>query len=85
MRSFALPRCKRPVILVGHSTGGLDALLYARRYTSDIDGLVLVDSPSESAPPRRGRSTTEGPGSTSAPACEPCGTRATSEICRSSS
>ncbi len=45
---------KRPVILVGHSTGGLDALLYARRYAQDVDGLVLVDSPSESvpAPPR---------------------------------
>jgi pimeloyl-ACP methyl ester carboxylesterase len=41
---------KRPVILAGHSTGGLDALLYARTYPSDIDGLVLVDSPSESAP-----------------------------------
>ena len=41
---------KRPVILVGHSTGGLDALLYARTYPSDIDGLVLVDAPSESAP-----------------------------------
>ena len=40
----------RPIILVGHSTGGLDALLYARRYASDVDGLVLVDSPSESAP-----------------------------------
>jgi len=41
----------RPVILVGHSTGGLDSLLYARNHRSDIDGLVLVDSPSESAPP----------------------------------
>jgi pimeloyl-ACP methyl ester carboxylesterase len=40
----------RPVILAGHSTGGLDSLLYARKYRSDIDGLVLVDSPSESAP-----------------------------------
>lgn len=40
----------RPVILVGHSTGGLDSLLYARKYRSDVDGLVLVDSPSESAP-----------------------------------
>jgi len=41
---------KRPVILAGHSTGGLDALLYARTYPFDVDGLVLVDSPSESAP-----------------------------------
>jgi pimeloyl-ACP methyl ester carboxylesterase len=39
-----------PIILVGHSTGGLDALLYARRYRSEVSGLVLVDSPSESAP-----------------------------------
>ena len=39
-----------PIILVGHSTGGLDALLYARRYRSEVAGLVLVDSPSESAP-----------------------------------
>ena len=38
-----------PVVLVGHSTGGLDALLYARRYRSEVSGLVLVDSPSESA------------------------------------
>lgn len=41
---------RQPVILVGHSTGGLDALLYARRYRPDVAGLVLVDSPSESAP-----------------------------------
>jgi pimeloyl-ACP methyl ester carboxylesterase len=41
---------KRPLILVGHSTGGLDALLYARRHRPDVDGLVLVDSPSEAAP-----------------------------------
>ncbi len=39
-----------PIILVGHSTGGLDALLYARRYRSEVSGLVLVDSPSESVP-----------------------------------
>jgi pimeloyl-ACP methyl ester carboxylesterase len=41
---------RRPVMLVGHSTGGLDALLYARRHRSEVAGLVLVDSPSESAP-----------------------------------
>lgn len=45
---------QRPLILVGHSTGGLDALLYARKYRSDVDGLVLVDSPSERAPPPPG-------------------------------
>ena len=39
-----------PVILVGHSTGGLDALLYTHRHRSDVSGLVLVDSPSERAP-----------------------------------
>lgn len=39
-----------PIIFVGHSTGGLDALLYARRYRSEVSGVVLVDSPSESAP-----------------------------------
>jgi hypothetical protein len=57
IRAVAL---KRPVILVGHSTGGLDALLYARRYASDIDGLVLVDSPSESAPPPPHRALDDG-------------------------
>jgi pimeloyl-ACP methyl ester carboxylesterase len=41
---------KPPLILVGHSTGGLDALLYSRRYRSEVAGLVLVDAPSESAP-----------------------------------
>ncbi len=43
-------RLDRPLILAGHSTGGLDALLYARRYPADVSALVLVDSPSESAP-----------------------------------
>jgi pimeloyl-ACP methyl ester carboxylesterase len=45
---------ERPLILVGHSTGGLDALLYARRYRSEVAALVLVDSPSEAAPPPPG-------------------------------
>jgi pimeloyl-ACP methyl ester carboxylesterase len=43
-------RLRLPLILVGHSTGGLDSLLYVRRYPADVSGLVLVDSPSESAP-----------------------------------
>lgn len=43
-------KLKTPLILAGHSLGGLDSLLYARRYPSDVAGLVLVDSPSESAP-----------------------------------
>lgn len=47
-------RLDRPLILAGHSTGGLDALLYARRYPADVSALVLVDSPSESAPPPKG-------------------------------
>ena len=45
---------ERPLVLVGHSTGGLDALLYARRYRSEVAALVLVDSPSEAAPPPPG-------------------------------
>jgi predicted alpha/beta hydrolase family esterase len=57
IRAVAL---ERPVILVGHSTGGLDALLHARRYASDVDGLVLVDSPSESAPPPPHRALDDG-------------------------
>jgi pimeloyl-ACP methyl ester carboxylesterase len=33
-----------PYILVGHSTGGLYMQLFARRYPSEVVGLVLVDS-----------------------------------------
>lgn len=33
----------RPVVLVGHSAGGLYATLYAERYGADVAGLVLVD------------------------------------------
>jgi pimeloyl-ACP methyl ester carboxylesterase len=34
----------RPVVLVGHSLGGLNALLYARTYPDDVSGLALVDA-----------------------------------------
>jgi pimeloyl-ACP methyl ester carboxylesterase len=33
-----------PYVLVGHSAGGLYMQLYARRYPSEVTGLVLVDS-----------------------------------------
>ena len=33
----------RPVILVGHSLGGLYATLYAETYPKDVAGMVLVD------------------------------------------
>ncbi|MDE2169741.1 MAG: alpha/beta hydrolase [Sphingomonadales bacterium] len=32
-----------PVVLVGHSLGGLYATVYARRYGADLSGMVLVD------------------------------------------
>ncbi|MBS0642307.1 MAG: alpha/beta hydrolase [Proteobacteria bacterium] len=37
----------RPVVLVGHSYGGLVVKLYARLYPNDVAGLVLVDALSE--------------------------------------
>ena len=36
-----------PVVLVGHSIGGLLARSYAARYPDDVSGLVLVDAASE--------------------------------------
>ena len=33
----------RPFVLVGHSLGGMDALLYADRYPRELAGLVLLD------------------------------------------
>lgn len=33
-----------PYVLVGHSMGGLDLQLFARRYPGEVAGLVLVDS-----------------------------------------
>jgi pimeloyl-ACP methyl ester carboxylesterase len=34
-----------PYVLVGHSLGGVFALLYARTYPQQVAGMVLVDSP----------------------------------------
>ena len=33
----------KPFVLVGHSMGGMNALLYADRYRDDLAGLVLLD------------------------------------------
>jgi pimeloyl-ACP methyl ester carboxylesterase len=34
-----------PYILVGHSFGGLDAIMFAHRFPDEVAGVVLVDSP----------------------------------------
>jgi len=39
-----------PYVLVGHSLGGLIALLYARTYSSDVRGIVFVDALSPTLP-----------------------------------
>ena len=39
-----------PYVLVGHSLGGLIALLYARTYSSDVRGIVFVDALSPTMP-----------------------------------
>jgi pimeloyl-ACP methyl ester carboxylesterase len=38
-----------PLVLVGHSIGGLNIRLYAARYDSNVAGMVLVDPTHESA------------------------------------
>jgi len=40
---IALSGIKPPIVIVGHSFGGLLARLYARAYPDDVAGLVLVD------------------------------------------
>jgi len=39
-----------PYVLVGHSLGGLIALLYARTYSSYVRGIVFVDALSPTLP-----------------------------------
>jgi pimeloyl-ACP methyl ester carboxylesterase len=43
-----------PYVLVGHSLGGLIALLYARTYSSDVRGIVFVDALSPVLPTQLG-------------------------------
>jgi len=47
-------RVPPPYVLVGHSLGGLIALLYARTYPHEIGGIVFVDSFSPTIPNRLG-------------------------------
>jgi len=43
-RLLTLAEVRPPVVLVGHSYGGLVMQLYATRYRDDVAGMVLVDS-----------------------------------------
>ena len=47
-------RVPPPYVLVGHSLGGLIALLYARTYPNDVNGIVFVDPFSPTIPERLG-------------------------------
>lgn len=42
-RLIAAAALGRPIILVGHSIGGLYATLFAQRYADDVAGMVLID------------------------------------------
>ena len=50
---------KPPYILVGHSSGGWNVMVYGDKYPDDVSGVVMVDvrppQPSASAPSRRCR------------------------------
>jgi pimeloyl-ACP methyl ester carboxylesterase len=39
---------RRPLVLVGHSIGGVNVRVFAERYASDVAGMVLVDATHES-------------------------------------
>jgi pimeloyl-ACP methyl ester carboxylesterase len=40
----AMLEIKKPFVLVGHSMGGFQSILYSNRWPSDVAGLILVDS-----------------------------------------
>jgi pimeloyl-ACP methyl ester carboxylesterase len=48
--TLAAARIRGPYVLVAHSLGGLFALLYARTYSAQVRGLVLVDAFSPTVP-----------------------------------
>jgi pimeloyl-ACP methyl ester carboxylesterase len=45
---LAATHVARPLVLVGHSVGGINMRIYAERYGTDVAGLVLVDPTHES-------------------------------------
>jgi len=47
-------RLRGPLVLAGHSTGGLSVRQYAGRYPNDAVGPVLVDAISEELAPLMG-------------------------------
>lgn len=50
----AAAKLQTPVVVVGHSLGGLNVKLYAALYPDEVAGLVLID-PSEERTPERAR------------------------------
>lgn len=44
---LAAARVSEPIVLVGHSAGGLAARLFAATYPDEVAGIVLVDALSE--------------------------------------
>ena len=64
-RLLEAARVRRPMILVGHSLGGLLARLYAATYPADVAGMVLLDpvldNIEDEKPPKEGDATEEDP------------------------
>ncbi|QHS54339.1 alpha/beta hydrolase [Mucilaginibacter sp. 14171R-50] len=46
---LSVAKVRPPFILVGHSIGGIIARMYAKQYSDDVAGIVLVDATSENA------------------------------------